>query len=427
MSLLTREGYIVSSDDFEPWHADELIVVAHKSPYHAEEPKPFAVFEDRGDGTVSVPRHWGEENYGRPVSAFGRVHMTKKMRFSGELRSSVQEDASKKSVEQLLTRGGGVLSARTGLGKTVVSLHVACSIGAKTLVVVHKQFLLDQWEERIHTFVPAARVGRLQRNVEDVEGCDIVVGMLQSISMREYDMDLFSDFGLIIFDEVHVVPPPVFSRALLRLCAPCMLGLSATPVRRDGLSRVIEWFIGPVFFQHDLADMEEVSVRVVEFNLGRKLPMNMTAATSILCGMQGRNDLIVEEIMKLYSAGHKILLLSDRRAHCETLLKAVRNAGGNGALYLGGMNAFELQRSSKQRVLFGTYSMAQDALDIPSLDALVLATPRSEVVQACGRILHGKTDLSPVIVDVVDQWFVGKAQFKKRQMYYKSAGFQLKF
>ena len=76
--------------------------------------------------------------------------------------------------------------------------------------------------------------------------------MLWSIAMREYDEYLYHDFGLVIFDEVHVVPAPVFPRALLRLCAPYMLGLSATPVRKDGLSSVIHWFIGPTFFEHSL-------------------------------------------------------------------------------------------------------------------------------------------------------------------------------
>ena len=78
------------------------------------------------------------------------------------------------------------------------------------------------------------------------------------------------------------------------------------------------------------------------------------------------------------------------------------------------MSSYELAQSTKRKVLLATYSMAKEGLDIPSLNALVLACPRSDVVQACGRILHGKTELSPVIVDIVDQWFIGKAQFKKR-------------
>ncbi len=426
MSLLTREGYIVEYDDLMPWHIDELTVVAEKSPPYNADLEPFPVFEDRHDGTVSVPRYWGEKNFGRPKKLFGYTSKASRLEFKGELRSDLQKNAVSSSIKHLECYNGGVLSTPTGSGKTVLSLYVACAIKLKTLVVVHKQFLLDQWEERIKKFVPLARIGRLQRDIEDTDGCDIVVGMLQSIAMRQYD-DVFSDFGLVIFDEVHVVPAPVFSRALLKLSAPYLLGLSATPVRKDGLSRVIHWFIGPTFFEHTLTGKDNVVVEVVNFKLNRTIPTyNMAAATTIICNMVDRNDMLVSKVKQLVYAGHKVILLSDRRAHCEALKLQLKRVGIDGALYLGGMKPFELERSIKKDVLLCTYSMAQDALDIPSLDALVMATPRSSVVQACGRILHGKTALPPTIVDVVDHWPVGKAQFNKRCVYYKSAGFTVR-
>lgn len=201
----------------------------------------------------------------------------------------VQREAVAKSIQQLQIHGG-VLSVATGVGKTVMALCVACTMKTKTLIVVHKQFLMDQWDERIKTFVPGARVGRVHQSTEDVEDCDVVVGMLQSIAMRDYDEDTFRGFGLVIFDECHVVHAPVFSRALRVLCAPHMLGLSATPVRRDGLSRVIHWFLGPTFFEHSLTGKGDVIVSVCHYRPGRTLPTNMVAATTILCNMQDRNE-----------------------------------------------------------------------------------------------------------------------------------------
>ena len=425
MSLLTRDGYVVSDDDFAPWHADELTVKAEVNPLFNTDPQPFPVFENREDGTVAVPRYWGEENFGRPKRLFGHVEKAENLVFKGSMRSDLQNDAVNKTIEQLSTHGGGVLSLCTGFGKTIISLYIACALKVKTLVIVHKQFLLDQWEERIKTFVPFARIGRVQQKIEDVENCDIVIGMLQSVAMRQYDDDTFSDFGFVIFDEVHVVPAPVFSRALLKLCVPYMLGLSATPIRKDGLSRVIHWFIGPTFFHYALSGQDDVTVRVSKFKVDRKLPTNMAAATTIICNISQRNDLIIKEVCSLVFAGHKVILLSDRRAHCEALRIKLKKEDIEGALYLGGMKNFELRESAKRGVLLCTYGIAKEGLDIPSLDALILATPRSDVVQACGRILHGKTTLSPVIIDIVDQWFMGKAQFNKRQTYYKSAGFTM--
>ena len=423
MSLLTRHGYIVDNDDFTTQHIDELTVASLPNPMYNPKPERFTVYDDRYDGTISVPRFWGEEHFGSSGCMFGRIEATDNLVFNGSLRSDLQREAVEASLEQLSERGGGVLSLPTGVGKTVISLYIACQLKLKTLIVVHKTFLMDQWEERIRKFVPNARIGRLQQDVENVEGCDIVIGMLQSLAMREYDDETFDDFGLIIFDEVHVVPAPVLSRALLKLCAPNMLGLSATPVRKDGLSYVIHWFIGPTFFQRFLSDQSHVTVQILKHRPSRALPFNMAAATSLICNMQDRNIIIVDKIADLVEFGHKVLLLSDRRAHCEKLLGMLKEYSIDCALYMGGMKRAELELSEKSQVMLGTFSQAKEGLDIPSLDALILASPRSDVVQACGRILHGKTHLLPIIVDVVDQWSIGLAQFRKRCVYYESAGF----
>lgn len=119
MSLLTRHGFIVSEDDFESWYGEELTVEAEKSHLFNTEPQPFPVFEYKHDRTVAVPRYWGEHNFGRPKKLFGYVQKSKNMVFEGELRSSIQEDAARKSVEQLSSDGGGVLSLFTGCGKTI--------------------------------------------------------------------------------------------------------------------------------------------------------------------------------------------------------------------------------------------------------------------------------------------------------------------
>ena len=423
MSLLTRHGYIIDSDDFTDEYNEELIVIADKGPYYSNDVQPFPVYEDRYDGTVAVPRFWGEKNFGRTQELFGYIQKANRLVFKGEMRPGVQQEAAEKTIEQLQTCGGGILSACTGMGKTAIALYVACIMKVKTLVVVHKQFLTDQWEDRIETFVPFAKIGRLQRDMEDVHDCDIVVGMLQSIAMREYDEDLLQDFGLVIFDEVHVVPAPVFSKALLRLCAPYMLGLSATPVRRDGLSKVINWFLGPIFYEHSLSGKSEVTVQVVRVRLSRTLPMNIVAAINILCNMEHRNTLIVSKAQHLVLLGYKVMVITERRSHCEVLQNELKKVNIDGGLCYGGINNFELERSKEKAVLLGTYSYVKEGFDLPTLDAMILATPRSDVIQACGRVLRFQTRLSPIIIDIVDEYFIGRAQFNKRKIYYDRSGF----
>ena len=433
MVQITRDGCIV--DKLTDAHREELTIVKEANPYYNELKVIFEVFKLRNDGSFIVPRYWAQDHFEITARTFGYVSSARRLVFQGNLRSGVQQDAATQCIEQLQTFGGGVLSLATGMGKTVIALYVTCKLKLKTLIIVHKQFLMDQWVDKIRQFIPTARIGRLQQSTVQVARCDIVVGMLQSMSMHDYERQVFDDFGLIIFDEVHVVPTPVFSRALTKVSVPYMLGLSATPERRDGQSRIIHWFIGPTFFEHRLEGRREVTVRVVMNNARalHKLPIkqgviNMIAVTTILSKMHFRNALLVRTMHQLVTDGYKVIALSDRRAHCHTLMEMLYSEYGiYGSLYIGGMTHWELEESKESDVLLATYAMAKEGLDIPSLDALVLVSPRSDVVQACGRILHSNTNKHPVIVDIVDQWFMGRSQFNKRNVYYTQAGFHVRF
>lgn len=424
MGVLTREGYILKRAELTQEDVQELTVTP-KAFDPSEPSSPFEVFAELDDRTVAVPRYWAQDRFGRANEFIGSVHSASNLVFEGELKPGLQEEAARASIDKLGRDGGGVLCLPTGTGKTVIALHIACTLKVKTLIIVHKRFLMDQWADRIARFVPSARVGRLQRDNVEVEGCDLVVGMLQSIAMRQYGPEVFDGFGLVILDEVHVVPAPVFSRALFKICSPCMLGMSATPERRDGMSCVISWFVGPVFMNHQLTGKAEVSVLVVPFQCDYKYAYGKAGMARILtklCESTERNNLLMNIIYDLVAGGRKVILLSDRRSHCTALMESLANNEVSCALYMGGMKEHELKESETKDVLLATYSMAKEGLDIPGLDAVVLANPRSEVVQACGRVLHGKSK-NPVIVDVVDRWCVGDAQFRKRMAYYDRSGF----
>ena len=424
--IVTRNGYIIDAQEFGCPEEEELTVTPKA--FDPDEPaRPFSVFARLQDGTVAVPRYWAQERFGPAERFVGRIDIAPNLIFDGNLRSAVQREAVSKSIDVLQKEGGGVLCLPTGTGKTVIALNIACELGVKTLVVVNKQFLMDQWESRIRQFVPSASVGRLQQSKIDVDGCDIVVGMLQSIAMRRYDQEVFDGFGLVIFDEVHVVPAPVLSRALLKLCSPCMLGISATPTRRDGMSCVISWFIGLIFMEHVLKDKAEVKVFTVPIKCNLWQPpgrVSMTSTLGRLCNDMGRNDTLLQIVYDLVAAKRRVIILSDRRNHCKLLKAGLADRRISCSLYIGGMKEDERRVSEEADAIFATYSMAKEGLDIPHLDTVVLATPRSDVVQACGRVMHGKAT-NPVIVDIVDQWYIGVAQLNKRKMYYRTSGFTI--
>ena len=127
-------------------------------------------------------------------------------------------------------------------GKTVIALNIISKLKTKTLVIVHKGFLVEQWIERIQQFLPKARIGKIQGQIIDIEDKDIVIGMLQSLSMKEYPQNMFKEFGLLIVDEVHHIAAEVFVRSLFKIITKNVLGLSATIQRKDGLSKYLKCF-----------------------------------------------------------------------------------------------------------------------------------------------------------------------------------------
>jgi superfamily II DNA or RNA helicase len=330
----------------------------------------------------------------------------------------------------------GILSLPTGYGKTTVALHIMCRFRIKTLIIVHKEFLMNQWMERITQFVPAARIGYIQGPKVDIENKDVVIGMLQSLSSKDYDRALFREFGLTIVDETHHICTRMFSKFLLRYNTKYLLGLSATLERKDGLTNVIHWLMGPVLYQtHRSKNHDVVVTKYVyeceeynqEFPLNRNGKVNIPMAINKLTESHHRNQFIMELVRHCIIQKRKVLVLTDRRQHCFDILDLCKHIS-IGGLYIGGMKAEELAESETKELIVGTFTLAHEGLDIPALDTLILATPKSDIVQAVGRILRetpGKVNY-PLVMDMVDHWGPFKGQYYKRQKYYKSAGFTIK-
>ena len=148
---------------------------------------------------------------------------------------------------------------------TVMALNILSQLHKKTLIIVHKDFLLRQWKERIEQFLPDARVGKIQGTIIDIENKDIVIGMLQSLSMKEYPPTVFEDFGFTIIDECHHLAAEVFSNALFKIVTKYMLGLSATMKRKDGLTRVFKMFVGKVVVKKERPLQDNVTVKAIRY------------------------------------------------------------------------------------------------------------------------------------------------------------------
>lgn len=404
----------------------EELTVRPLSTMEEFKPKPFKVFREDPKHFV-VPKYWG------PVCGPDPIKDTRpppaKMvapKFKGSLNKELRQDEAVQKFFE--TKSGGVMCLDVGFGKTVTALAIAARLGLRTMIMVHKEFLMNQWIERIQKFCPGATIGRVQQDTCELDR-DFVIGMLQTLSQRAFDPKAFGSVGLLIVDEAHHIGARVFSQAMFKLCPRWTLGLTATPDRKDGLGHILNWFLGPTFIEVHRESQAQVTVKPVWFTgpfppvtvnrLGKiSLPEMITDLTEI----EERNELLIRLVRELEDT-RQVLVLSDRRSHCEYLAGVFGDQAG---LYMGGMSRDALEdTATRARLIFATFSQAHEGLDIPKLDTVILATPHSDVRQAIGRILRetpGKIH-GPLIIDVVDQWSVLIPMFYKRRATYRVKGF----
>jgi len=421
--MLTRSGYVVPLENKDKVKADLTVrpVVAEGFP----QPPSFQVF--RTGKNICVPRFYGTEKFGTPVQDTRPDPHRVNVQFVGTLK---KDTCQIEALEKGVLSGHGVLALPCGYGKTTVALALCCKLGYRSMIIVHKEFLANQWRERIQQFCPGATIGLIQRDVFNIN-CDFVIAMLQSLTLKEYKFDAFESFGTVIVDEAHHICAKVFSQALFKMCPKHIYGLSATPERKDGLTKILHWFMGPVFFSVNRTQQTQVEVFPIDFEgINKPIPLNRCGKISLvhiiseLVDNNERNTLLIKTIRDI-GLHRKILVLSDRRIHCELLHSHFKSESG---LYMGGMSREQLEETSKKSIIFGTFSQAHEGLDIPTLDTVLLATPKSDIQQSIGRILRetpGKLN-NPHIYDIHDRWtYVLEAMYKKRIKVYQSSSFTI--
>ena len=634
-TVLKKIGYTIRnkdiSDDMLNTIKEELTVQPFINPEFNGSVEKFKLYIKKKNKII-VPRYYGVKKFGKPTKdKLGNYEKKENLKFVYSLREN-QVPAIDACLKEFNTNGGCLLCAGCGFGKTSCSLYLACKLNVKTLVIVHKHFLLNQWISSINKFAPNAKVGTIRGKTIDIEDKDIVIGMLQSISMKDYDKDVFKDFGLTIIDECfpagtqvytnkgfisieklkdyvgslsvlsynhntksyesklitnwfenkpkncieltyidknnnnynnnynntnkqyklicsydhrifsitrnkyvyakdidngyenilginnkiytvinkkyigekgnlydievqdnhnffvsgnkkcnnfilvhncHHIGSEVFSQALPKISTKYMLGLTATPNRKDGLTKVFKWYLGDIAYKVSSMKSFEVLVKNIKFKSTNnsysreeknfKNQVIMPTMINNICNYIVRNKLILDIIEKIIKLENRqLLVLSNRRNHLNYLKNEIDkfqimikdnssddninnennndvnndddNENNSGKLrvittgfYVGGAQSKkkdkELKESESKDVIFGTYEMAREGLDIPSLNSLLLASPVSDVEQAVGRILRKKSEIVPLIVDVSDCFSLFNSMSYKRLNLYKKNEF----
>lgn len=492
--VLTHLGYAVKKSSLTPAQTDkirkELTVSPKTMGKYAGQADSWPVFQE-STARYYLPRMWGLAEFGE-AEASTLVEgnpIREDLLFVGkpyEYQTAI--------IDNFVASPNGLICVPCGRGKTFMAIAIAARIGRKFMVIVDKEFLLQQWSGELQSLMPGIRIGVIQENkkqiglVEEVVKTqtipelkeelkalglkvggtkdellarlaaarpkdtketkapveyDCCIAMIQTLVQRDFDETDFRSFGFAIFDECHHLGASNFSRALFKVQTKSMLGLSATPTRDDGLTKVFEWFLGkPVYWEKVREADPDVIVRKVDFSSDddaySKEPVDFrgdtvlaTLLTQIL-DYEPRNEAI-DEIMKelIAEKERRILVLSDRITHLERIERGIakHSKGTSVGYYIGGMKEEVREEGARTaRVLLGTYAMASEAMNIKTLNTMIMVSPRKKIEQSTGRILRVQKDartVAPLIVDVVDSHGVYQGQWMKRKAYYKKCAYKI--
>ena len=448
MTSLSRQGYSIKKEYYDEKDLNivrkELTVEVQNHMFDHIEPKKYTLYRENKT-KLYLPKYYGLQRFGIPDrNVIGQGETRSNMNFVGSLRDYQVEqvDAFLNACDDP-SKMGGIVSIGCGGGKTVIAINIACRLKLKTLFISHKDFLNVQFAERVKMFSPDSTIGIIKQNKVDIENKDFVVGSLQSIAMRDYDPDIFKDFGLVIIDEVHHCSAEVFSQALIKTCSPFVLGLSATLNRKDGLRKVFEWFIGkPVIKLINNTDDNDIDVKYYhftsnnpEYNRIETMFNGKISAVKMLGNVvsyKPRIQFIVEAIKENMTKERQLLVLSERKALLNDIYTLLNNNNTDFdytmGYYIGGMSQTKLNESAKANIILATTHMSSEGLDIPTLNSLILVSPMSDIEQSVGRILRSKVSdriIKPLIIDIVDNFSIFTNRFNKRKAYYKKKKYNI--
>ena len=434
-SILCNRGYIINKKKFTKEYINNLKKQLYVKPFTMDRQfyvKGFKIYLEN-EKQLCIPKYFGLNKIGEAEINDINEGDSINCKFNGELRD-YQKEILNIFNPKFFKIKGGVLSIPPGKGKTVLGIYLISLLKKKTLIIVHKTFLLNQWKKRLADYLPTAKIGELRQDKIDIEGKDVVLGMLQSISMKDYDLEIFEDFGFVIMDEVHHLGAETFSKALQKVNSTYMLGLSATPKREDKLEKVIYWYIGDILYHEEASICQDIKVMIYNYKINDKLfcivknprtdKAQMSTMITNMANIQDRTETIMNTLIdiKKIDPERKVLVLSERLEHLDEMKDIIdKKTKYTTSKYIGGMKEAKLDEAEEAEIIFSTYQMSSEGLDIPTLNTILLTTSRKNVEQSVGRILRKQSGygLQPLIVDFVDEIKQFKNQSYIRKRYYK--------
>jgi len=404
-------------------------IIKDRLPYRMPEPGKYLQVWKSHQGWTVFPKWWSDAPaQDRTVAPAGQQHA-----FQWQLRP-YQEQAK----QAWLQTRQGVIQAPCGAGKTVIGASIIADTQTPALVLVHTRDLLRQWQERLQEALHEPQIGMIGGG-KDQRHQPIVIATLQTLAKWPFQelLEYGRTKGLVVVDECHHIPASTFSEVIMGLNGRYRLGLTATPERLDGLTGLLHDHLGPMVHQIDPEQLEGIGatlkpqIRFLQTDWAPPMHSEPHERKRLIADDAGRNAQILDLVEDQHEQGRLTLVLCDLKQHCHDLaeeaqlrdLPAAAITGKNTAKQRAAL--FAALRDRQITALFCT-SLADEGLDLPELETVILATPCrnvAKVEQRIGRALRpsaGKAD--PLVVDLVDQFGPYKAYARKRATMYRNRG-----
>ena len=412
------------------WDTPRIIGCAENFPRHIALPRGCldAAMDLMRDNKIAIDIQ-DERHAGEPLD----------LSFIGTLRTDQQTAAGK-----MLAHDIGVLCAPTAFGKTVTAAAIIARRSVNTLILVHRTELMKQWQERLQTFLGLDKkdIGLIGGGKHKPTG-KVDIAVMQSLGRKEELSSLIESYGHVIVDECHHLSASSFEGILKQVKARYVLGLTATPIRRDGQQPIIFMQCGPI--RHRAAQAEnathtlEVIPRYLDTQFAPESSSKIQDVFRQIAADSGRNKLIAEDVISAYASGRRVIVLTERTAHLELLQQLFFGKVKNLFVIHGRMpkkqratllNTLKELPDDAPRILLATGRLIGEGFDHPPLDTLALAMPISwtgTLQQYAGRLHRDHATKSEVrVIDYVDTTHpMLMRMWEKRQRGYKTMGYSL--
>jgi superfamily II DNA or RNA helicase len=348
------------------------------------------------------------------------------LKFTGSLREP-QKIVKDEAISNLNKHGAALISCYPGFGKTLTSIYIASRVRLRTIVIVNKVPLMEQWVEAIENLCPDAKVDIAKPTSGFPSDCDFVI--MNAINVSKFPKSSFNSYGTLIVDESHLIMSKVLSQCMFRIHPKYVIGLSATPYRPDGLNKLMDLF----FTEHKIVRKLICPHIVYKVNTGFTPTMELNASGKVdwgkvlesQCINDSRNNMIVDIIMR--HPDRNFIVISKRTEQSRYIHDRLKDMGESVTILVGSGSAYD----KDARILVGNIQKVGVGFNHPKLNAMILASDVEEYfIQYLGRTMRvderDPNFIKPIVFDLLDNNGILKKHFATRRSTYLEVGGEIK-